>query len=179
MRQDAIRDREDEIDNIEADQRRREDDMNEMTADKIIQQQMVNNPDAQRENLLQQKDQFILDVDEDEEKAKKHDLIGQVDIEIKQDQFDLGTQVIDDEVQSNADTEKRGPKITKTENVEGNKDDALGQASQKNMSNNGDQIESIKYNSNVLARTSNDVGYKEPTQDSVLNTVTDGEPEMP
>ena len=46
-----------------------------MNADNILQQHILDNPDAHRENQLQQKDQFILDADDDEDRAKKNDLM--------------------------------------------------------------------------------------------------------
>ena len=93
-----------------------------MNADNILQQHILDNPDAHRENHLQQKDQFILDADDDEDRAKKNDLMrdgippGQMrpDFELTDDiivnqMSNNNNDVGDDEVKSNADTEKRGP----------------------------------------------------------------------
>ena len=93
-----------------------------MNADNILQQHILDNPDALRENQLQQKDQFILDADDDEDRAKKNDLMrdgippGQMrpDFELTDDiivnqMSNNNNDVGDDEVKSNADTEKRGP----------------------------------------------------------------------
>lgn len=80
-----------------------------MTADRILEQNIMDNPEAKRESYLQQQDQFILDVDEDEQKAKAADLMKANDHVQMRSDYELGDADLNNDVQSNADTEKVGP----------------------------------------------------------------------
>ena len=104
-------------------------------ADKILDQQITQNPDAMLEQQLQKKDQFILEADEDEEKAKKSDLMNKL-VDVNKHS----------EVGSDAETEKRGAG-GKDQNADGDDYDDVGDQFEDNESKKAGE-EEIKLGGN-------------------------------